>query len=224
MVALLPYGGQMGTMPMFPLGSVLFPAMPLPLRVFEDRYLQLLAQVLQESPPEFGVVLIERGQEVGGGDIRFDIGTVARIADLDVRDSEVGMVALGGDRFEVVRWGDDDPYPIADVRRLPDLEWDDAHRDLLAETERTVRSGMAVASEYVELAWSPALELAESPVDAAWQLAAIAPLGALDQVELLRATDVVQLLQRTAELTTASVDAIRFAWTDQARDDPEEEL
>lgn len=216
----------MAALAMFPLGSVLFPAMPLPLRVFEDRYLQLLARVLQDSPPQFGVVLIERGQEVGGGDVRFDIGTVARIADLDVRDTQVGVVALGGERFVVERWDEDDPYPVADVRMLPALTWDAADESLpglLAGTEHTVRSGMAAASEYVELAWSPSLELAESPVDAAWQLAAIAPLGPLDQLELLRAETVEQLLRRTAELTTASVDSIRFSWAEQA-DDPEEEL
>src|SRR5690349_8245766 len=137
----------MGTLPMFPLGSVLFPAMPLPLRVFEDRYLSMLAHVLQEEPPEFGVVLIERGQEVGGGDVRFDIGTVARISDLDVTDSAVGLVALGGARFAVDGWLDDDPFPQAEIRMLDDLTWDDRHRALLDEADRTVRAGMAVASE-----------------------------------------------------------------------------
>jgi uncharacterized protein len=216
----------MSTLPMFPLASVLFPAMPLPLRVFEDRYLAMLAQVLQDEPPEFGVVLIERGQEVGGGDTRFDIGTVARIADLDVADSAVGMLALGGQRLEVLAWGDDDPFPTAEIAILPELVWDEALRDRLQDAERAVRSGLAIASEYVELAWSPDTELAESPVDAAWQLAAIAPLGAMDQVELLRSTSIDSLLTRIVELTSASVDSIRFSWTDMAGmpdDTPEEE-
>src|ERR1051325_1106028 len=119
----------MSTLPMFPLGSVLFPAMPLPLRVFEDRYLAMLAHVLQDEPPEFGVVLIERGQEVGGGDVRFDVGTVARIADLQVAEDAVGLLALGGRRFEVAGWHDEDPYPQAEVRMLDELGWDDQHRD-----------------------------------------------------------------------------------------------
>src|SRR3954470_15658223 len=106
----------MTTLPMFPLGSVLFPAMPLPLRVFEERYLTMLAHVLQDEPPEFGVVLIERGQEVGGGDIRFDVGTVARISDLQVAEDGVGLVGLGGQRFEVLTWAEDDPFPQAEVR------------------------------------------------------------------------------------------------------------
>ena len=216
--------GRPTTLPMFPLGSVLFPAMPLPLRVFEERYLAMLAHVLQDEPPEFGVVLIERGQEVGGGDVRFDVGTIARIADLDVSENMVGLVGLGGQRFEVDAWGDDDPVPQAEVRLLDDLVWDESQRELLDEAERAVRAGMAVASEYVELAWSPAVELADSPADAAWQLAAIAPLGAMDQIELLRATSIEQLLTRVIELTGSSLDSIRFSWTDLTGDDEDEEL
>lgn len=211
----------MTSLPMFPLGSVLFPAMPLPLRVFEERYLAMLAHVLEDGPPEFGVVLIERGQEVGGGDIRFDIGTVARIADLQVKDDMVGLVGLGGSRFEVTAWGDDDPFPQAEVRMLDELEWDERHRALLDEAERVVRAGLAVASEYVELAWPASVELAESPVDAAWQLAAVAPLGALDQVELLRAASIDELLSKVIALTGASLDSIRFSWTDLTSDDEE---
>jgi Lon protease-like protein len=213
----------MSTLPMFPLGSVLFPAMPLPLRVFEERYLAMLAHVLQDEPPEFGVVLIERGQEVGGGDIRFEIGTVARISDLQVADDMVGLVALGGQRFEVLSWNEDDPFPQAEVRMLEQLEWDDQHLDLLQDAERAVRAGLAIASEYVELAWSPAVELAESEMDAAWQLAAIAPVGPLDQVELLRSTSVEGLLSRTIELTESSVDSIRFSWTDLNDDEEDRE-
>jgi Lon protease-like protein len=212
----------MSTLPMFPLGSVLFPAMPLPLRVFEERYLTMLARVLQDEPPEFGVVLIERGQEVGGGDFRFDVGTVARISDLQVAEDMVSLIALGGQRLEVVAWGDDDPFPQAEVRLLDELEWDEQHRDLLQDAEKAVRAGLTIASEYVELAWSPAVELADSAMDAAWQLAAIAPLGPLDQVELLRSTSVAELLSRTIELTAASVDSIRFSWTDLTDDDEED--
>ena len=58
----------MPVIPMFPLGSVLFPAMPLALRVFEERYLKMMGALLDAEEPIFGVVLIERGSEVGGAD------------------------------------------------------------------------------------------------------------------------------------------------------------
>jgi Lon protease-like protein len=153
--------------------------------------------------------------------VRFDIGTVARISDLDVTDSAVGLVALGGARFAVDGWLDDDPFPQAEIRMLDDLTWDDRHRALLDEADRTVRAGMAVASEYVELAWPPTIELSGSPVDAAWQLAAIAPLGPLDQITLLRSTTVEELLTSTIALTGSSLDSKRFSWTD-LQDDAEE--
>ena len=69
---------------MFPLGSVLLPGMPLALRVFEPRYVELLSTVLGDTDREFGVVLIERGSEVGGGDVRFGAGTVARIETVEL--------------------------------------------------------------------------------------------------------------------------------------------
>jgi uncharacterized protein len=194
--------------PMFPLGTVLFPSMPAVLRVFEERYLAMLATVLQDEPAEFGVVLIERGVEVGGGDHRFPIGTFARIAQLMQGDGFVGLVAEGAQRFEVERWLPDDPYPQAEVRLLPDLEWDESFRPLLDETERVVRRVLAQASEFTEQRWSPDVELVEDPVSAAWQLAGIAPIGELDQVGLLRAATVDGLLADVQRLSVAALDTL----------------
>ena len=171
---------------MFPLGSVLFPAMPLPLRVFEPRYLQMLQDLLPDGPTEFGVVLIERGQEVGGGEKRFGVGTIAQVAELKVADGYLALLAEGTRRFEVVDWSAEDPYPRARVRDLPALEWDDELGERFDQTELLVRRTLARASEFDDLAWSPTVQLSDDPVDALWQLAAIAPLGPLDQMRLLR--------------------------------------
>ena len=54
----------MKSLPVFPLGSVLFPHMPLALRVFEERYLKMIGALLETDDLVFGVVLIERGSEV----------------------------------------------------------------------------------------------------------------------------------------------------------------
>ena len=62
------------TIPMFPLNLVLFPGQILPLHIFEDRY-RLMVKEIIDKDREFGVVLIERGSEVGGGDTRKNIGT-----------------------------------------------------------------------------------------------------------------------------------------------------
>jgi hypothetical protein len=188
-------------MPMFPLGAVLFPHMPLQLRVFEERYLIMLSQLVTAEDPRFGVVLIERGFEVGGGEQRFDVGTTATIDQLGSADGIVGLVAGGGDRFSVQSWLDDEPYPRAEVELLPELVWDDRLADQRQATETLVRRSIAQASEFGEQRWPSDVELSEDPVAALWQLAAIAPLTALDQVRLLRAGSAEDLLARVAELT-----------------------
>lgn len=204
----------MTQLPMFPLGSVLFPHLPLVLRVFEERYVVLLSRVLQEEVPEFGVVLIERGQEVGGGEKRFGYGTVARITQLEAADGFFALVAVGGRRVEVIEWLDEDPHPQAEVRELPDLEWEEALLPLLERAEQTVQRTLAKASEYTDSVWSAKVELSEDPVVAAWQLAAISPLGSIDQLVLLQSTSTRQLLDLIIEFTSMAEETLALAWTD----------
>ena len=188
-------------MPMFPLSSVLFPYMPLRLRVFEERYLMMLAELLKNEDAQFGVVLIERGWEVGGGEQRFDLGTIAEITQLGAQESVVGLVAQGGRRFDVTQWLKDAPHPRAEISEIADLEWDIGLWQLREETEHLVRRTLAVASEFAGNVWPADIELSPDPAAAAWQLAAIAPLNALDQVRLLRAGSFEELLGRVSELT-----------------------
>ncbi len=199
---------------MFPLGSVLFPHMPVLLRVFEDRYLIMLSRILKREPSEFGIVLIERGQEVGGGEHRFGVGTVAQIAQLETTSEAVGLIAQGGARIEVVEWLADDPYPRATIRELDELVWADSLEPLLDRAEQTVRRALALASEFVDQAWSATVEISDDPVAAAWQLAAIAPLQQLDQIALLRSTSVRQLLDGIIESTLAAEEAFRRSLPD----------
>jgi Lon protease-like protein len=188
---------------MFPLGSVLFPHMPLPLRVFEQRYLAMLADILKEEPSEFGVVLIERGQEVGGGDVRVATGTLARVADLDTADEAVLMIAQGAGRFEVGEWLPDDPYPKALVRELAEPEWDPALLPALADAEALVRRVLKRLADEDLSPWPADVGLDDDPAAAAWQLAAIAPLNELDQLELLRSDSYERLLTRLVAMVSA---------------------
>lgn len=208
----------MTTLPMFPLGSVLFPYMPLQLRVFEERYLVMLAKVLDADSPEFGVVLIERGQEVGGGEHRFGVGTVARVTQVSAPEGYLGVVAQGERRIEVVEWMAEDPHPQAVVRQLADLDWDESLRPLRVRAEAIVRRGLALASEFTDQEWSPEVELSKDPVAAAWQLAAVAPLGPLDQITLLRSETMEALLTAVLELATLATDTLGDAWPDPQPD------
>lgn len=193
---------------MFPLGSVLMPAMPLPLRLFEPRYLSMLDAVLDRETLDFGVVLIERGHEVGGGDARFGIGTMARVEQVQSGDGLAVLIARGSHRFTVDAWGPDVPWPAADVTRVDALTWEESDRSLLDSTERMVRQSLAQASEFVETSWEATTELSEDPVDRAWQLAGIAPVGTMDQVDLLASTSIEQLLTTVESHTRAALEMI----------------
>ncbi|NQX34240.1 LON peptidase substrate-binding domain-containing protein [Herbiconiux sp. VKM Ac-2851] len=202
---------------MFPLGSVLFPGVPIPLRVFEPRYLTLVGRLLDEDEPgfEFGVVLIERGPEAGGGDERASVGTIARLVSVAAGADSLLIVGLGTRRFTVERWIDEDPYPRAELSMLPELEWSEELAALREEAETVVRRAIArVAESEPELepdsgpqaetgsqaeSGSQAeddLELSEDPVTAVWQLAAIAPLGEYDRYALLTSTSMEDLLRQ----------------------------
>lgn len=198
----------MPVLPIFPLQSVLLPGMPLFLRIFEPRYRVMFDRVLQGSG-EFGVVLIERGPEVGGGDRRFPRGTIATVAEGgETEDGELAVLAAGGGRFEVVSWRDDDPYPEAEVRLLPALLWSEDLRPARERTERVVRRALAAASEFGATSWPAHVGLDADPVTSAWQLAGIAPLGPLDQLSLLGAGSLAELLERTEGLTVAAEETL----------------
>jgi Lon protease-like protein len=203
------------TIPMFPLGSVLFPYMPLQLRVFEERYLVMLSRILDAEPAEFGVVLIERGQEVGGGEHRFQYGTVARVTEVEAAEGFVGVIAQGERRIEVVEWLEEDPHPRAAVRTMAELAWDDGLLSLRARAEQAVRRTLALGSEFTDQLWPSTVELSHDPAAAAWQIAGIAPVGPLDQISLLRSTSMEELLTSVIEYTAAAEAALGAEWPDE---------
>ena len=135
--------------PMFPLGSVLLPGMLLPLHVFEDRYRRLVEAVLDLDEPEFGVTLIERGSEVGGGDIRAMVGCVARVLEAGrTDDGRWALVTVGTRPIRVLEWLPDDPFPRARTSALdddPTLPPDAADR--VGSLAVQVRRCLALASE-----------------------------------------------------------------------------
>ena len=120
-------------MPMFPLGSVLVPSAGLPLHVFEPRYRALVQDCLA-GDREFGVVLIERGSEVGGDDVRIDVGTVARIVEAaELPDGRWAVVAVGVRRIRVRHGGcRTTRIPIAEVEDWPDPAPGPDHGDAAA--------------------------------------------------------------------------------------------
>lgn len=88
-------------LPLFPLHTVLFPGGFLPLRIFEPRYLDMVAACMQQQSP-FGVVLIRTGEEAGEAAEPYAVGTLAAIVDFDKSKDGMLMIAcIGGDRFRI---------------------------------------------------------------------------------------------------------------------------
>jgi len=202
----------MPLLPMFPLGSVLFPAMPLALRVFEERYLKMMGAVLDNQPSEFGVVLIERGLEVGGGDQRFDIGTTARVLQIEAPDGPLEVVARGERRFRVIQWVAEEPYPQADIEYLEDFESAKVDTTSLDLAESTVRGALEyLATLDLSIPWPTDIEFSEDSIEKAWQLAGISPLGTLDHQDLLAAPEVSWLLSHTIETVSEALITFRAA-------------
>ena len=205
-------------MPMFPLGSVLLPAMPLPLRIFEPRYLKLLGDLVASEKPEFGVVLIERGKEIGGGEKRMSIGTIASVTEIGTTQEFLGLESYGSQRFRVNAWLPDDPYPLADIDLLPDLIWDDSLLPAKVHLETKVRQLLAFVSEFGNLQFGADIEFSEDPMEACWQLAGVLPVGPLDQIDLLSSQSADELISRTYEIVKTANETLTAMINQQSTD------
>jgi uncharacterized protein len=185
---------------MFPLGTVLLPFAHLPLHIFEPRYRALVKDCLA-GDGEFGVVLIERGHEVGGGDVRFGVGTVARILQTaELPDGRWLVDAVGTERFRVTEWLPEDPYPQALVEDFDDEPFDATPgteteaAERRTAVERLLRQVLALQVEMGFPAPSAVRSLDDDPVTAAYEAALLSPLGPMDSQKVLEAPGTVARL------------------------------
>ena len=217
-------------LPMFPLGTVLFPGTALPLHVFEPRY-RAMTDYCLEHDGRMGIVLIVRGSEVGGGDVRHDVGTEARIVQAaTLPDGRWILVLVGERRIRVGRWLPEEPYPRAEVVTLEDADAEptpDARVALDGLVERVQRA-LALKTELGE--WpntafgprrpatafgprrpatafgprrpdeDPVPDLADDPALATWQAAGLGLIGPADGQRLLETDGVDNRLRLLAEL------------------------
>lgn len=187
---------------MFPLGNVLVPGGILQLHVFEPRYQALVMDCVAAEDHEFGVVLIDKGHEVGGGDQRRQVGTVARmvqVAELD--GGRYAVIAVGVGRFRVNAWLPDDPYPVADVEEWPDeLDTDQDSEELLHAVTVRARRAAALALELGDEGNAPGAELSDDLLTASYQLIDLAPIGSADAYDLLCSTGPLARMKALDEL------------------------
>ena len=195
------------SMPMFPLGLTLLPGMALPLRLFEPRYLQMYADIIDDDR-EFGVVLIQRGIESRDDNPTYDVGCTAYIVGSGIHeDGTLALVAIGRNRLRVVEWQDSDPYPLARVQELEDEPLSDAGMASLESAANRLPGLLATAAELNPELEPEAPDLSDDPVQALYQLAQLAGLQAFDLQKVLeadttdeRAALVDQLLAETVEM------------------------
>jgi Lon protease-like protein len=176
-------------LPLFPLTTVLFPEMLLPLHIFEPRYRLLVRRCMDEDKP-FGVALSRSGQDVGPNTEPYGIGTEARImAFSPLSDGRSYIVVRGGRRFTVEETiPDAEPYLVGRVRYLDELEGDAAPERAAVAVEAYGQYIVAVMAVTDDARGDRAIvdELATvSPREAAYRIAASLAVDASERQRLL---------------------------------------
>ena len=185
-------------LPLFPLQTVLYPGLPIPLHVFEDRYRRMFKRVL-DGDWRFGVVAIVKGREVDAGATYHPVGCVAEVAEVDRHaDGRLDVVARGRSRFEIDGVAQAAPYIVAEVRELPEATGEGAE-------QRTVKAGRLFASylsTLLRMANEPVepIDVPEDPVAASYLIAAGLQVDLADKQRLLTIPSASERLAAEAAL------------------------
>lgn len=180
------------TLPMFPLGSVLFPGVSVPLTVFEDRYRALVHHLLRVEDPTqrlFGTVGIREGYEVGdhGAQSLYRVGVKVLLTEVEAHaDGTFSCVAVGLERIALERLETSGPFPVGHVEERPEPVGEvDEH---VVERARAVFTAYRAA--LADLRADPySGALPRDPSYLSWTLAACAPLPMPERQALLEADD-----------------------------------
>jgi Lon protease-like protein len=184
---------------LFPLNVVLFPEGPLPLRIFETRYVDMVRRCMREDQ-RFGVALIREGSEVGPADT-FDIGTMAKIVDFhQLSDGFLGLSCVGEQRFRILRRSrQTDGLNLAGIESLAreaKIAVPERHARL-AELLRTVLPQLGEVYAGIEMHLD----------DAVWvgyRLAEILPIAAAEKQFCLELNDPIQRLDVLSPLASGA--------------------
>ncbi|GAB4468653.1 MAG: LON peptidase substrate-binding domain-containing protein [Anaerolineae bacterium] len=185
----------MKELPLFPLNTVLFPGMVLPLHIFEPRYRLMINRCIRYNQP-FGVVLIHHGVEVGGEAVPHPIGTSAYVTHVErLPDGRMDIHAVGYQRFKIHELRRDRPYLVGLVEDIP-IESGET-----LETARLAKEIGAALRRYLETftgavgASFPLDNLPSESVGLAYLTAIALPLPLEEKQHLLTIDDLVTLLR-----------------------------
>ena len=192
----------MNVIPLFPLNIVLFPGGPLPLRIFETRYLDMVRNCMRSST-SFGVVLIRSGGEIGPAET-YDVGTMAKIVDFhQLQDGLLGLSCIGEERFRIhSRRSQPDGLNVAEVERI-------AAEEPVPVPERHLALAGLLQSVLPQLGESyTGIDMHLD--DAVWvghRLAEILPMTPADKQHCLEITDPLRRLDVLAPMVRLAEDA-----------------
>lgn len=186
-------------LPLMPLNAVLFPGMPMPLAIFEDRYLRMVDECRSHDLP-FGVALLRDGPEVGGIGEPFAIGTSARIVETTDATGGLQIVVVGVERFRIESCWEDQGLLRASVSMLPSAR-DAAHvsEELLGELSTMLQKHVRTI---LELLGFPTVEVAlpADPERLSFMIAAHLTASLAERQRLLEIDDPGERLVQVREL------------------------
>ncbi len=207
------------SLPLFPLHTVLYPGLELPLFIFEPRYQAMIKRCLAEES-SFGVVLIEGGAEVGGPAEPYAIGTLARIVQVQRQaEGQMQIWVVGEERFKIWEYSvSADDYLVGVVSRLVDSESDPfGLTEEIHQLKQLLRTylGLTADLQEIEMAEIDA-SLAGEPDQLSYQIASILDIHLVEKQTLLELDDArirlereIKILRREIEL--AKLDSVGHA-------------
>jgi Lon protease-like protein len=185
-------------LPLFPLSTVLFPRMVLPLHIFEERY-KAMIKYCDENDRPFGIVLIREGEEVGAPAEPFSVGTEAHILRItDLEDQRKLIVVQGRERFTIEELSFQEPYLVGEVEKLP-LETGGLDSRLLGHVEIAFYRYLRMLKQAQGLSVSIS-NLPEDPEGVAWMVAWGLQMDQKIKQELLGVANLQELLLREQAL------------------------
>lgn len=199
----------MTELPLFPLNTVLFPGMPLPLHIFEERYKLMINHCLQ-GDRTFGVVLIKEGEEVGEPAVPYRVGTLAKIVEVyPLEDGRLNLLTLGEERFRIIDILQQTPYLTGIVEPLVDPQKGEPG------IEDLIQRGQALLGRYVQqlLAlsgqWKERIPLPQDAATLSYKIASYLQVDLRLKQELLETPSAARRLKQELELLEPECERLR---------------
>ncbi|MBO0820434.1 MAG: LON peptidase substrate-binding domain-containing protein [Nocardiopsaceae bacterium] len=212
------------TLPLFPLSTVLFPGMRLPLNIFEPRYRRMVGELKRSPEPrQFGVVAIRKGRETGANSIEgleslHEVGCVAAIRRLDERaDGGVDLQTVGTERFRLLDLDRSRPYFRGVIERIPDQPGTGREEPIVKRVQAGFREYLNALADRGGGVIS-VTDLPDEPLLLSYVIAAAMIIDLRDRQGLLAAPDAVARLKAERALLTRETSMLR-ATTSRAAPD-----